>query len=213
MASSKGTLKISRNSPSSSLRSPLVSLLRDEQLDRLVGVGDGGVDDAEARPLGGGVAGLLQQLALRGVEVRLARLELAGRDLDELAAAAGSGTGARAARGRRRTAARSPPRRDGGCTRASTSAAVGQAHAVAVHLEQHAVVDGLAGDEMLGQVLLQSALDRVEAERHQRLRQDAEAPAARGRWPTAARRTPSAAPASGAASFGSSKYMSLTMRR
>ena len=43
------------------------------------------MDDAEAAPLGGGIAGFFQQLPLRGFEVRLARVELAGRELDELA--------------------------------------------------------------------------------------------------------------------------------
>ena len=65
------------------------------------------------------VTGLLDQLALRGRERRLAGVELAGRELDEHPVAADSGTGARRPAGRRRAPARSAPRRDARCTRAS----------------------------------------------------------------------------------------------
>src|SRR5262249_56148032 len=50
---------------------------REVEVDRLVGVRDRGVNHAEIAPVRRGVAGLLGQLALRGGEVRLARLELA----------------------------------------------------------------------------------------------------------------------------------------
>src|SRR5881394_2989487 len=55
---------------------------REPDLDALVGIADGVVKDARARPFAGAVAGLLDQLAHGAVEHRLARLELAGRELE-----------------------------------------------------------------------------------------------------------------------------------
>src|SRR5688572_14006362 len=81
----QGKLEDFEKLPGVELRGLLGELLDEKELDRLVGVADRGVDDAEAGPLRGDVPGLLEQLALRGLQVRLVGLELARRDLDELA--------------------------------------------------------------------------------------------------------------------------------
>ena len=95
------------------------------------------------------------------------------------------------------------------------SAAVGQPHPVALHLEQRAVEDELAGDEMLGQILVFRHLERRDgdgAEVHQRPGHDAEE---EQREAVDRQQHPRrcAGAAAGAASLGSSKYISLTMRR
>src|SRR5678815_939717 len=55
---------------------------REPDLDAFVGIADRVVQDAGSCPLGGAVAGLLDQLAHRAVEDRFARLELAGGKLE-----------------------------------------------------------------------------------------------------------------------------------
>src|SRR5687768_6634643 len=126
----------------------LLQTLGQKDLDGLIRIADRGVEHAETGPVRRDVAGLFQQLALRGVEVRLARLELARGDLDELA---------------RVRIAELPLEEHRAVVEESHDGdragmadvlavrlrAVRKPHRVAVHLEQPAVVDALAGDEML----------------------------------------------------------------
>ena len=107
--------------------------------------------DAEPGPFGGDVAGLLEQLALRGLEVRLARLELAGRDLDELAP---RGVAELALEQQPAVVEQRDDRDRAGVADvfAAAFAAVGQAHGVAVHLEELAVEHQLPGDKVLSKV-------------------------------------------------------------
>src|SRR5437588_6536793 len=123
----------------------------EEELDRFIGIGDGGMDYAKSGPVRRAVAGLLQQLALGGVEVRLAGLELAGGQLDEHAA---MGVAELALE---QHAAVVEDRHDRHGPRvadvfAHALAAVGKAHPGAMHLEERAVVDALPRDEVLGKI-------------------------------------------------------------
>src|SRR5688572_26969147 len=127
-----------------------------EQLDSLVGVGHRGVDHAQALPVARGVPGLLEQLALGGLQRALALVHLARRQLDELAPVRPAELALqqhapvveqRQHQGRPRMAD----------VLADAGRAVGMAHQVALHVQEGARVDFGAGDELLLE-LLQSAL-------------------------------------------------------
>src|SRR6267378_5404690 len=129
----------------------IFQLLCKKKLDGLIGIGDRSMDYAKPRPLRRAVAGLLQQLALGGVEARLAGLELAGRQLDEHAPMGVAELPLE------QHAAVVEDRRDRHGARvadvlARPLAAVGKAHHVALHFEEHAVVDALPRDEVLGEI-------------------------------------------------------------
>ena len=84
--SASATSTTSSTSPWSSARSPSAQAAREPDLDAFVRVADGVVQDAGARPFGGAIAGLLGQLAHGAVQHGLARIELAGGELEHHAA-------------------------------------------------------------------------------------------------------------------------------
>src|SRR6185503_11610439 len=143
------------------LGGPLRQLARQKKLDRLVGVADRGMHHADAGPPVGDVAGFLEELALRGLQWRLARLELAGRDLQENAAVR---VPELALEEDRAVLEERHDRDRAGMADvlALAERAVRQAHGIAMDLEQVAVEDPAAGDEMLGEVFQRAWIARKQ---------------------------------------------------
>src|SRR4051812_16852762 len=193
---------------------PQGQLPREEQLDRLVRIRDGGMDHAQARPLAGGVTRFLQQLALGGGELRLPGVDLARRDLDEIARMR---IAELALEENRAVVEQRDDRHGAGMADvfARRLAAVGQPRHVAMNLEEHAVVDDLPGDEVLGQVFLQSlSCSAWMASRLRPTNGCGTMPKISTARPFADMRTRTPRlPPNATVSCGSSKYISLTMRR
>src|SRR5690606_9672655 len=130
---------------------PVFQAATQEDVDPLVGEADRRVDRGERRPFGGGMAGFLDELATGGIEEGFARIELAGRDLDEMLAPRvaelpldeDASLGVEGHHGRR---ARMED------VLADRLTAIGHAGEVAPHLEELALVDDLLGERRFAQV-------------------------------------------------------------
>ena len=110
----------------------------------------------------GRVAGLLAQLALRGGELRLARIELAGRELDEhlVERIAELALDDEAPVGKHRHDQHGAGMHD---VLARREAAVGQAHRVAAHVQQLAVEHRFGRDLRFDQVRIVRGFARVRS--------------------------------------------------